>query len=627
MRSVEVADAAHVAVAAHPDGHGVLRGVSAEPEVVRLVGGSRGAGLACHGLVDVGAAPDAGAVGEDALEHVGDGRGGPGAQDLLGIVLVLVDGLAVAGKYLADRDGVAVIAAVGEGGVRGGHLHGVHLACAEGHGQDVGEVRGVDAELVAHRDDVLVADRLGNLEVAGVGGLLRRAGKRDVAHALVAVVLAVVVLLAGDLPGEGGVAVDDDVGVHPHADGGGEGERLEGRAGLAAVDGVVEVGRDLLSVGVLVDAVVIAPADHGLDEAGLGIDDGHADVEVEVLARGGRVAVDVRDRGTLGDGLDVGVDGGLDGQAALEKHVRGELLLQERLDVVDEVRLGVHGDARVGDLGDVEREGLRQCRVVLLLRDGLAAQHVAQDLVSALDGDLGVDGGVVVGGRVGQADEQGGLGEGEVARVLGEVRLGGGLDAVGAVTVVDAVEVHHQDLVLGVDLLHLQGDERLADLALDGLVELLLGEDGVAHELLGDGRGALGAARELRQHGATDADDVDAGMLVEALVLDVHGALEDPRGDLVRRDARAVLDEERGDLVIGGIQDVGGLAHEVLVCVGVIRQVGEPTVDVAEHAYAERDAGDEHEAQDGDEDDGGCVRFGAVARATLTRTHGRPPAI
>ena len=131
---------------------------------------------------------------------------------------------------------------------------------------------------------------------------------------------------------------------------------------------------------------------------------------------------------------------------------------------------------------------------MLLLGDGAQAQHVAQDLVAALDGDLGVDRGVVVGGGVGQADEQRGLGECEVAGVLGEVGLGGGLDAVRAVAVVDAVEVHHQDLVLGVDLLHLQGDEGLADLALDGLVELLLRQDGVAHELLGDGRGALGAA-------------------------------------------------------------------------------------------------------------------------------------
>ena len=115
-------------------------------------------------------------------------------------------------------------------------------------------------------------------------------------------------------------------------------------------------------------------------------------------------------------------------------------------------------------------------------------------------------------------------------------------------------------------------------------------------------------------------------MLVEALVFDVDRALEDPRGDLVGGDALAVLDKERGDLVARGVEDVRGLAHQVFVRVGVIRQIGEPALNVAEHADAERDAGDEQKPQERDEDDGGGVRFGATARATLSRTHRRPPA-
>ena len=513
-------------------------------------------------------------------------------------------------------------AAVGERGVRGGHLDGGEAARAERHGEDVFHLGGVQAELFAHGDDVLVADGLGDLEIAGVGRELGRAGERDVAQGLVAVVLRPVVGLPGDLPRERGVAVEGDVGVHALLDGGRQREGLERGAGLLTRGGVVEAQH----AAVVLHAVVIASAHHRLDGAGLGVDHRHADIEVHVFARGRCVVVQVAHGGVLGGRLHDGVDGGLDGEAALKEDVRGELLLQQRLDVIDEVRVGVDRDARVGDLGHVQREGLCDGGVVLLLGDGAQAQHVAQDLVAALDGDLGVDRGVVVGGGVGQADEQRGLGEREVAGVLGEVGLGGGLDAVRAVAVVDAVEVHHQDLVLGVDLLHLQGDEGLADLALDGLVELLLREDGVAHELLGDGRGALGAARELRQHGAADADDVDARVLVEALVLDVDRALEDPRGDLVGGDALAVLDKERGDLVARGVEDVRGLAHQVFVRVGVIRQIGEPALNVAEHADAERDAGDEQKPQDRDEDDGGGVRFGATARATLSRTHRRPPA-
>ena len=81
--------------------------------------------------------------------------------------------------------------------------------------------------------------------------------------------------------------------------------------------------------------------------------------------------------------------------------------------------------------------------------------------------------------------------------MLGEVHFACGLDTVGAVPVVDRVEVHGEDLVFREDLLHLQGDPGLADLTLDGVVELLLRQNGVAHQLLGDGRRALGATGEL----------------------------------------------------------------------------------------------------------------------------------
>ena len=84
---------------------------------------------------------------------------------------------------------------------------------------------------VLEYDDVMnkmcIRDSLCYLQVAGVGRELGRAGERDVAHALVAVVLRHVICLPGDLPGERRVAVDRDVGVHAHLDGGGERERLE----------------------------------------------------------------------------------------------------------------------------------------------------------------------------------------------------------------------------------------------------------------------------------------------------------------------------------------------------------------------------------------------------------------
>ena len=231
-------------------------------------------------------------------------------------------------------------------------------------------------------------------------------------------------------------------------------------------------------------------------------------------------------------------------------------------------------------------------------------------------------GGSYFDGGVGEADEQRRLGEREVFGALGEVGLGRRLDAVGAVAVVDGVEIHHEDVVLGVDLLHLDGDVGLADLALDRGVELLLGEDRVAHELLRDGRSTLVAAAERGDCGARDTPEVDAAVLVEALVLDVDGALQDVGRDVVLGDGLAVLCVEAGELVAVAVDDLGRLRHEVGVCVGVVGKVRQPAGDVADHADAEGDARYEQETQQRQQDGGDDVPLGASAAVALAWTHG-----
>ena len=198
---------------------------------------------------------------------------------------------------------------------------------------------------------------------------------------------------------------------------------------------------------------------------------------------------------------------------------------------------------------------------MLLLRDVTQAQHVVEDLVAAGQRQVRIDRGVVLRRRVGKADEQRGLAQGEVGGALGQIRLGCGLDAVGAMAVIDGVEVHHEDFILGVHLFHLDGDVGLAHLTLDGRIELFLLQDGVTHQLLGDGRGALVATGD-GCHGSTrDTPQVDAAMLVEALVLDVDGALQHVRGNLVLGDGLAVLRVEARDLVAVAIDDLGGFTH------------------------------------------------------------------
>ena len=351
----------------------------------------------------------------------------------------------------------------------------------------------------------------------------------------------------------GGRAVELDVGVHTRVDGRHEGERLERRAHLS-----VRRGRQV----VLARAVVLS-ADHGQDVAGAGVyrDERRAELVVSDV-------IEHLVAGVLRRSLVRGCDRGVDLQPALEDRVRREVLEQELLDVVGEVRVGARG---VRELALVQDEVLGLGGVMLLLCDVTGFEHAVEHRVAALLCGVRMHRGIVVGGRLGQADERGRLGEGEVARVLVEVDDARGLDAIGTVAVVDGVEVHVEDLVLRVLLLHLDGDVGLADLALYRVIELLVREDGVAHELLGDRGRTLGAARQGHDDGSDDALGIDAVVAVEALVLGVDGPLDHVVRDLGEVDGAALLKVVARDLVAVGVIDRRGLGDQVSVSRGVVR--------------------------------------------------------
>ena len=403
------------------------------------------------------------------------------------------------------------------------------------------------------------------------------------------------------------VAVEGDVGVHTVLDGSRQRKGLKRGAHGALCRSVVHV--------ILVGVVVVA-AYHALDVAGLGVNDDHAHVQAVERKR-----VELRAHSLLGHLLHGGVDGGLDGQTALKEHVGGELLLKQLFNVGDKVGLRVHIDATARNLGHVKRDGLSLRGIVLFLRDVAQTQHVVQNLVAAGQRQVGINRGVVLRGRVGKADQQRGLAQGEVGGGFGQIGLGGGLDAICSMAVVDGVEVHHEDLVFGVHILHLDGDIGLAHLTLDGRVELFLLQDGVANQLLGDGRCALVAAGEGCHRCACNAPEVDAAVLVEALVLNVNGALQHVRGHLVLGDGLAVLRVETRNGVAVAVDDVGGLAHQIRVGIGVVGQIGQPAVDVADHADAKRYARDKQKAQKREQDHGKGMRLRATAPLSLARTH------
>ena len=213
---------------------------------------------------------------------------------------------------------------------------------------------------------------------------------------------------------------------------------------------------------------------------------------------------------------------------------------------------------------------------------------------------------VVGGGSLQDGGQDRGLGKRDVARRLAEVFLGGLLDANGAGTVVDAIEVELEDVLLGELGLEPDGEHHLLELALYGPLRL---QEQVLGQLLGQGGPAFddvpGAI--VRDGGASEADRIDAEVAVEATVLDGDHRLRHVDRKLVQPHLVA---EERAafgqHLAVGGEHDHAGLA------VGNLEQAllveGEP------HICGEAAQGDEapqaqHEAP-GEKpiDDGAAAR-------------------
>jgi hypothetical protein len=168
--------------------------------------------------------------------------------------------------------------------------------------------------------------------------------------------------------------------------------------------------------------------------------------------------------------------------------------------------------------------------------------------------------------------QQGGLGQGELRRRLVPIRLRRRLDPVRAAPEIDRVEIGVEDLVLGIELLEPVGDHRLADLAGDLALRV---EVHLLDELLGDRRAPLQVvALGVVEQGPDGRGQIDAAVLVEALVLRVEHGLDQDRGDggqLHRQlglrgpqdgqDRLVIRGVDRGPLVEGGGERRQGGRH------------------------------------------------------------------
>jgi hypothetical protein len=152
--------------------------------------------------------------------------------------------------------------------------------------------------------------------------------------------------------------------------------------------------------------------------------------------------------------------------------------------------------------------------------------------------------------------------------------------------VVAGVDVAREDLVLGLLAVHLQGDDQFLQLARDGLV---LRQVEVLDVLLGDRRTTLLAlAGEGVDQTAGRALEVDAGVVVEGLVLGGDEGHPDALGDLVQVDELAVDVAVAGErIAVAVLVDVALLDRGGVALGHVDHQVQSDEGDHPEQAEAE----------------------------------------
>ena len=200
------------------------------------------------------------------------------------------------------------------------------------------------------------------------------------------------------------------------------------------------------------------------------------------------------------------------------------------------------------------------------------------------------------------------LRERQLADRLAEVAVRRGLHAVGVVAVEAVVQVGGDDrlfaVLTGIGLGELGGLDDLAQLALVRLaLECPLGEQAVAHELLGDRRGAARPAGDGVEAGREDADRVEARVRPELLVLDRGRRIEHLVGDVAERDDLAAERAEPGELdLAGAVVDDRGLLEVELV--EDLLGIGQARGVLVVHAHGKHHAHEPGEERQGDDDDG-----------------------
>ncbi len=301
--------------------------------------------------------------------------------------------------------------------------------------------------------------------------------------------------------------------------------------------------------------------------------------------------------GLVGGLLPFKVERGVYAQAVLVDVFRAVFLFQVTADLLYEI-----WSDGVRQALDVQRQG-RVLGAGGDRRGDLAVfEHGVDHEVTPALGVLRIRDGRVLRGRFGEAGQHRRLLQGQVFRPLAEVVLGARLKAINAVSEVDLIGVHGEDLRLGEAALDLDGKDDLLHLAAEALFR---GEEKIAGELHGQGRSSLGAAlgAEVAVGGAYEALQVDAPVFLKVLVLDGEDGLAQHRGEVFIRGDDAALQGKGPDDASLVIVDLGDGAGAVALEFAGLRKVrgvhDEEPGDGADEGRTDEQNGEEEASDEG----------------------------
>jgi hypothetical protein len=256
----------------------------------------------------------------------------------------------------------------------------------------------------------------------------------------------------------------------------------------------------------------------------------------------------------------------------------------------------------------------------------LVGRAVALCIEVAAALDDGIPDQVVVRGRLRQPGEDRRLGDGQVVQIRHpEIGLGRGLHAVRLVAVVILVQVCRDDLFLALAARERLGQpdrlDDLLELSLDlalGILNEVLIEQALAHELLGDRRRAATATAEAVDAGRDDRERVEAGVVPERLVLDRGLRVDHDGRNVVELDdlAACLADPGQFDLT-GAVVDHGFLLRDEVVQLVRITQAARDRAEPGDRRRGDQQGEGGEEEPDDDGNHAGARWASTLGRSTL----------